>query len=308
MFSTSSPAIPTVAPDHAVKDVTMATFVADVIEASKTSLVLVDFWATWCGPCKQLTPVLEKLARESKGAVKLAKIDIDKNQPIAQQMGVQSVPSVFAFYQGRPVDAFTGALPETQIKTWIADLLKQTGAAADDKPGLELAYEQAAEHLATKDIAIARAIYVDILDMEPVNAVAHAGLVRCLIEEGKSAEARQMLDKIPADIAKDKVFAPVRAALELAEQASQAGTAAELEAKLVQNPADHQARFDLALAHYAAGQREEAVDQLLEIVRRARSWNEDAARKQLVKFFEALGVMDPLTISARKRLSSLLFS
>jgi len=307
MFSSLSSSPP---PPDAVKDVTLATFKADVLEASKQCVVLVDFWMPAHPPCKQLTSILEKLAQESKGAVKLAKIDIDKNQQIAQQMGVQSVPSVFAFFQARPVDAFAGALPEAQVKAWLVQRLKQTGGAGDpEKAGLETALKQAADFLAAKDIATAHSIYADILDMDPVNASAYAGLVRCLIEQGESAKARQMLDSAPAEIAKDKTFAPVRAALELAEQAGQTtGQAAELEAKLAQNPDDHQARFDLALACYAAGKRERAVDELLEIVRHARSWNEDAARKQLVKFFEAFGVMDPLTVSARKRLSSLLFS
>jgi len=309
MFSSlSATAAPT--PDPSVRDVTLATFKADVLEASKTALVLVDFWATWCEPCKQLTPLLEKLARASKGAVKLAKIDVDRNQPLAQQMGVQSVPSVFAFYAGRPVDGFAGALPEAQVKTWIDQLLAQTGAVGgDEKAGLETALKQASEFVAARDIATARAIYTDILDMEPTNAPSYAGLVRCLIEEGNAPGARQLLDAAPPALLKDKAFEPVRAALELMEQAGQSvGQAAEFEAKLAANPADHQARFDLALAHYAAGRREEAVDQLLEIVRRARTWNEDGARKQLVKFFEAFGNSDPLTLSARKRLSSIMFS
>ncbi len=297
------------AADNAVKDVTLATFKADVLDASRTSLVLVDFWAAWDGSCKQLTAVLEKLVRASKGAVKLAKIDVDRNQPIAQQMGVKSVPSVFAFHQGRPVDAFAGALPESQVKAWLDQLLKATGAGGEEKDGLETALKQAADYLAAKDIDTARAIYADILDMEPAHAVAYAGLVRCAVEEGDIIKAREILDAASAEVAKDKALAPLRAAIELAEQAGQsAGRATELEAKLAQNPADHQARFDLALASYAAGRREDAVDHLLEIVRRARTWNEDAARKQLVKFFEAFGATDPLTLSARKRLSSILFS
>jgi putative thioredoxin len=314
MFSPTPTAMPVTPAVDSVKDVDLANFVADVIEASKEAVVLVDFWATWCGPCKQLTPMLEKIARESKGAIRLAKVDIDKNQPIAQQMGVQSVPSVFAFYQGRPIDGFAGALPESQIKAWLDPIMKQASVGAkDDKPDLGLAFDQAREYRDAKDFVTARAVYLDILDMEPGNAPAYAGVIRCAIEEGDIAKARQMIDAAPPEIAKDKALLPERAALELAEQAARVGqggatTTAELEAKLVANPADHQARFDLALAFYAAGKREEAVDQLLEIVRLARTWNEDAARKQLVKFFEAFGVMDPLTISARKRLSSHLFS
>jgi putative thioredoxin len=310
MFSmSSSPSAPQ-ASDDAVRDVTLASFKADVLEASKQVLVLVAFWATWDGACQQLTAVLEKIARASKGTVKLAKVDVESNQPIAQQMGVQSVPSVFAFSQGRPVDAFAGALPEAQIKAWIDQILKASGGAVDEeKAGLETALKQAADFLAAKDTSMARSIYADIYDMDSANAPAYAGLVRCFIEEGELADARQMLDAAPAEMAKDKALDSVRAALELAEQAGAgAGQTAELEAKIAQNPADHQTRFDLALAYYAAGRREDAVDQLLEIVRRARTWNEDAARKQLVKFFEAFGATDPLTLSARKRLSSILFS
>jgi putative thioredoxin len=311
MFSSLSPtaSIDQVTQD-VIKDVTLATFKADVLEASKQAVVLVDFWATWCGPCKQLTPMLEKIARESKGAVRLAKIDVDKNQPIAQQMGVQSVPSVFAFVQGRPVDAFAGALPEAQIKTWVEQLVKASGInTGDDKAGLEIALQQAADLLAAQDISTARSIYADILDMEPGNVPSYAGLIRCLLEEKDFKAAREMFDATPPEMAKNKIFVSVRAALELAEQVGQdIGQVTELESKLTQNPADHQARFDLALTAYAAGDREKAVDCLLEIVKRARTWNEDAARKQLVKFFEAFGATDPLTISSRKRLSSILFS
>lgn len=308
MLSSLSP-VPIAATDDSVKNVDMATFVADVIEASKNALVLVDFWATWCGPCKQLTPVLEKIARESHGAVKLAKIDVDRNQPIAQQMGVQSVPSVFAFFGGRPVDGFAGALPEKQIKAWLEPLVKNAGVGGDEKAGLDTALAQAAEYLAEKDFVTSRAIYVDLLDIDPACAAAYAGLVRCDLDEGHLAQARQRLDAAPAAMAKDKVFDAVRAALELAEQAGQGGgEMSVLAAQVADNPADHQARFDLSLAYYAAGRREEAVDQLLEIIKQARTWNDDAARKQLVKFFEAFGLMDPLTIASRKRLSSILFS
>jgi putative thioredoxin len=309
MFSASADQSAPPPSGDAIKDVSLSTFMADVIEASKQQLVIVDFWATWCGPCKQLTPVLEKLVRAAKGAVRLAKIDIDRNPQIAQQMGVQSVPAVFAFFQGRPVDGFMGALPEAQVKQWIDKLLLATGAAAGDAgAGLETALKQAADFLAAKDIQTAQAIYADILDMEPTNAAAYAGLLRCLLALGDTAQAKQMLAKAPAEMVKDKAFDPVRAALELAEQAGQGGDAAELEAKLAKDPADPQARFDLALALYAAGKREDAVDHLLEIVRRNRAWNEDGARKQLVKFFEAFGPADPLTIAARKRLSSIMFS
>lgn len=293
-----------------IKDVSLATFMAEVIDASNERPVIVDFWAPWCGPCKQLGPLLEKLVRGAKGAVRLAKIDIDKNPQIAQQMQVQSIPAVFAFFRGQPVDGFMGALPESQLKAWIDSIIKATGAKAGGaEGGLETALKQAADFLASGDSATAQAIYADILDMEPANVPAYAGSLRCLLAQGHVAQARALLAQAPAAIAKDKAFDPIRAALELDEQAQKAaGSLAAFQERLRENPDDHQARFDLALAHYAAGAREAAVDELLDIVRRQRGWNEDAARKQLVKLFEAFGPTDPLTIAARKRLSALLFS
>lgn len=308
---------PSVAQGHAItadsiiKDVTLANFVVDVIEASRQRPVIVAFGSVRSGASKQLTPVLEKLTRAAKGAVHLAKIDIDREPEIAQQMGVQSVPAVFAFLQGRPVDGFMGAIPEAQIKTWLDRLLKASGGAVppdDDAVDLDSALKQAAEFLAAGDIVTARAVYADVLDQDAQNAGAHAGLVRCLVSGGEVTQARAMLDGLPPEIAKDKALNAARAAVELAEQAAKGGSVGDLQKKLEAHPDDHQTRFDLALAHYAAGQREEAVDQLLEIVRRNRSWNEDAARKQLVKFFEAFGLTDPLTIAVRRRLSSILFS
>jgi len=291
-----------------VKNVDLENFMVDVIEASKQRLVVVDFWAPWCGPCKQLTPILEKIIQSYKGAITLAKIDIDKNPEIAQQMGVQSIPAVFAFFAGRPVDGFMGVQTEAQVKSWIERLLKATGAPVHADGGVGTALKQAAEFLAAKDYTAAQSIFADILDMEPTNPVAYAGFLRCLVATNLMDEAREMLANAPPEIAKDKALEPVRTALELAEQAGQGGSINELQAKLRSNAQDHQARFDLAMAYYAAGNKEAAVDELLEIIRRDRKWNDDGARKQLVKLFEAIGLMDPLTVAARKRLSSLLFS
>jgi len=296
-----------------VKDVGLENFVPDVIEASRERIVVVDFWATWCGPCKELTPALEKVIRAYDGSVHLAKVDIDKNPEIAQQLRIQSVPAVFAFFRGQPVDGFMGAMPESQIKAWIEKLVKAVGAAGGapalpQDTGIEFALEQAAETLASGDAQTARALYNDVLGAEPTNVTAFAGVLRSMVTLGEASKAKQMLDKAPAEIAKHKELVSVRAAIELAEQTAGAGSTSELEAKIAQNENDHQVRFDLAMALYAKGEKEPAVNQLLEIVRRSRTWNEDAARKQLVKFFEAFGSTDPLTISARKRLSSIMFS
>ena len=300
---------PPLPPADLIKDVDLATFMRDVIEESKLQPVVVDFWATWCGPCKQLTPVLEKLVKAANGAVKLAKVDIDRNPQIAQQMGVQSVPAVFAFFQGRPLDGFLGAQTEGQVKSWLDKLVATTGAQPAGGDDLASALKQAEAFLLEGDLMAAQSIFAEVLEVDPANATAYAGVLRCLLAANDPVGARQLLDAAPPDIAKHKALDGPRTALELAEQAGQAGAdTTELDAKLAVNPADHQARFDLAMAHYAGGRREAAVDALLDIVRRQRSWNEDAARKQLVKFFEAFGPTDPLTIDGRKRLSSILFS
>jgi putative thioredoxin len=294
-----------------VKDVSLANFMADVLDASRTKLVIADFWAPWCGPCKQLGPVLEKVVRANAESVSLAKIDIDRNPEIAQQMRVQSIPAVFAFFQGQPVDGFMGALPESQIKAWIEKLLKAIGGALPQNPAAELesALKQAAASLTQGDAATAQAIYADILAVHHDSAAAYAGVMRCFLAQGETETARKMMDEAPPEIVSDKAIDSVRTALELMEQAQQAsGSLKDLQAAIGKNQDDHQARFDLALAHYAAGHREEAVDALLEIVRRNRAWNDEAARKQLVKLFETFGFNDPLSIDGRKRLSSILFS
>jgi len=309
LLTSSAPATAPAGPSL-IKDSSTESFMADVIEASQTVPVIVDFWATWCGPCKQLGPALEKAVREARGAVRLVKIDIDRNQDLATQMRIQSVPAVYAFFQGRPVDGFVGALPESQIKAFIQRLLQMPGGAEPAGPSpVEQAVEQAQAALADGDHGAASAIFAQVLAHEAQNAPAIAGLARCHIAVGELAEAKQILAGAVAETAKHQAIVAAQAALELAEQAGQAsGQAAELRQRLERDPADHQARYDLALALYAQGERETAIDELLDLVRRARQWNEGAARKQLVKLFEALGPTDPLTLSARRRLSSLLFS
>ncbi len=287
-------------------DSSTANFAQDVIDASRERPIIVDFWAPWCGPCKQLGPALEKVVTNAKGAVALVKINIDENQALAQQLRIQSIPAVYAFFQGRPVDGFMGAVPESQVKQFVDRLVQTSGG--DASGGLAEVLEHAKEALAAGDVALATQIYTEVQQVEPGNPEAIAGLARIKIQAKDLAGAKEILATAPKEIGNHAEIVAARTAIELAEQAESAGPVNELKAQVEANPQDHQARFDLAMALYAAGQREEAVEQLLDVVRRDRKWNEEAARKQLVKFFEALGPMDPLTIDARKRLSSILFS
>ena len=287
-----------------VKNGSTATFMDDVVDASHEAAVIVDFWAPWCGPCKQLGPALEKAVRDARGTVRMVKINIDENPEIAQQMRIQSIPAVYAFKDGRPVDGFVGALPESQIKQFVSRLAGAAGPSPVDE-----AVALAKEAFATGDFSRAGNIYGQVLQHDPDNIEAMAGLARVAIAQKDYAEARQILDKIPAASAAHAEVAAARAGLELAETGEKAqGAVAELRHRLERDPKDHQARIDLASALFAGDEREEAVDELLDLVRRDRKWNEEAARKQLVKFFEALGPTDPLTIAGRKRLSSILFS
>ncbi|AWU94347.1 thioredoxin family protein [Azospirillum ramasamyi] len=294
-----------------VKDSSDRAFMADVIEASRDVPVIVDFWAPWCGPCKQLGPIIEKVVRAARGAVRLVKIDTDANPMIASQLRVQSIPAVYAFFQGRPVDGFMGALPESQVKAFVDKLValaKQAGVGGGADDMLEEAFAQAKEMMEGGDLQGALDLYSQIMQAEPENAQAYAGIVRCLIAAGDLENAKQMLAQAPEAIAKDKELANVRASLDVAEQAANAGPIPELMEKVARDPNDHASRFDLAMALFAAGKREAAVDELLEIFKRDRTWNDDGARKQLVKFFEAFGQTDPLTVKTRRRLSTMMFS
>ncbi|WP_066919280.1 thioredoxin [Methylobacterium sp. CCH5-D2] len=286
-----------------IKDTTTATFRQDVIAESMNRPVLVDFWAPWCGPCKQLTPVLEKAVTAAGGAVVLVKMNIDEHPSIAGQLGIQSIPAVIAFQRGQPVDGFMGAVPESQVKEFIARLAGPAGPSP-----IEAALEEATRLIAEGDLAGASEIYAAILEQEPDNVAALAGLAKIQLDAGELENARQVLAMVPEAKAADPALAGIRAALELAEQAASLGDLAGLQARVEANPDDHQARFDLALGLAARGDRTSAVDHLIEIRRRDRDWNEDGARKQLLQFFEAWGVMDPDAIRGRRKLSTLLFS
>ena len=285
-----------------VKDTTTATFRQDVIAESMKQAVLVDFWAPWCGPCKQLAPVLEKVVREAKGKVKLVKMNIDEHPTIAGQLGVQSIPAVVAFVQGQPVDAFMGAVPESQIKAFVDKLSDAAGPSPVEK-----ALEEAATRAAAGDLQGAAQLYAAVLQHEPENIAAIGGMAKLYVDAGDLDRARDMLALAPPEKASDPALAPARTAIELAEQAAALGDMADLERRVAANADDHEARFDLALALNARNRRVEAAEALVEIVRRDRSWNEDGARKQLLQFFEAWGPKDEATMVGRRRLSAVLF-
>jgi putative thioredoxin len=291
------------ATDTTIKEATTQSFIKDVIEESRRQPVLVDFWAPWCGPCKQLTPILEKVVRGAKGKLKLVKMNIDEHPSIPGQMGIQSIPAVIAFVNGQPADGFLGALPESQVVAFVERLTKGR-VSAEDKDLLK----GADAALAEDDPAGAAELYARVLADEPTNVQALAGLARCYVASGALDQAKQTLAMIPESKHGDAAVAAARAAVELAEQATSLGPINELEQKVAANPLDHQSRFDLALALNAQGLRKEALDHLIEITRRDRKWNDDGARKQLVQLFDAWGPNDETTIEGRKRLSSILFA
>jgi len=298
-------AAPPAAPDL-IKETTTQTFVKDVIEESKRQPVLIDFWAEWCGPCRQLTPILEKAVRAAKGRVKLVKMNIDQHPAIPGQMGIQSIPAVIAFVGGQPADGFMGAIPESQVNAFIDKLTK--GVPAAGEPNIAEILKEAETLLAEGDAAAAAQVYAEALSFDATNIAALAGLAKCYITTGAVEQAKQTLAMVPESKRSDAAVKAVQAAIDLAEQAKSVGPVGDLEQKVAANPLDHQARFDLATALNANGKRGEATSQLLEIVKRDRKWNDDGARRQLVQFFEAWGGADEATIEGRKRLSTILFS
>ncbi|MEJ5022319.1 thioredoxin [Ochrobactrum vermis] len=287
-----------------VKDTTTASFQADVITESRNQPVLVDFWAPWCGPCKQLTPIIEKAVRDAAGAVKLVKMNIDEHPAIAGQLGIQSIPAVIAFVNGQPVDGFMGAVPESKVKEFIAKI----GGPSDAEAALAEAITAANELMEAGDFVQASEIFSSILHAVPDNIDAVVGLATCLLESGDAEKAREILAQLPAEQQSAPAVRALEARLALADQVKLIGDPIELEKRIQADPKDYQARFDLAQVRNAQGRREDAANELLFIMKADREWNEDGARKQLLQFFEAWGNADPATLGARRKLSSLLFS
>jgi putative thioredoxin len=291
------------APEGLIKETTTQGFMKDVIEESKRQPVLIDFWAPWCGPCKQLTPILEKVVKAAKGKIKLVKLNTDKHPAIPGQLGIQSLPTVFAFVNGQPVDGFMGNLSESQVVAFLERITK--GKIGGEEKDLLVAADAA---LAQGDATSAADLYAQVLAEDAGNVAALGGLARAYVKTGAIEQAKQTLAMVPEAKGNDPAVVAARAELDLSEQAKSVGPIDQLEQKIAANPLDHQARFDLAVALNSKNRRQEAVDHLIEIVRRDRKWNDDGARKQLVQFFDAWGPTDEATVAGRKKLSSILFA
>jgi putative thioredoxin len=300
-----APKQPPVGDAEIIKDGDIATFAQDVIYASQSVPVLVDFWAPWCGPCKQLTPILEKVVKAAKGKVRLVKINIDENPELAQQLRIQSVPMVYAFVGGQPVTGFAGAQPESQVKALVDRLVSAGSGAAPAAADVLGAAQAAAE---AGDARRAAALYEEVMAEDPTNPEAIGGLARCMLSLGRVQEAKRVLDSAPKEHANHTAISGARAAVALAQEAGELGDATMLLARLEGNPDDHDARYRLATLLFLRGQVEAAMDHLIQIVRRDRSWGDDQARRQLVRFFDALGPKHPATLKGRRMLSTVLFS
>jgi len=297
------------APADVVKDTDQTNFARDVIEGSMQRPVIVDFWAPWCEPCKTLGPLLEKVVKEQNGKVQLVKLNVDENSALAQQLRIQSLPTVYAFYQGRPLDGFQGAQQESGVRQFVEEIAAMAGdPEAQAQEAVEQTLEQARGALDAGEVATAQSMYLKVLERDEQNVQALAGLIRCHLANDDVTGARELFDGLTEDVQAKPELESARAAIELAEQSAGTGEIGELEQRIAADPGDLQARYDLAMAYNAAGRREEACDQLLDIVKRDRHWEDEAARAQLVKFFEAWGAQDPVTRSARRRLSSILFA
>ena len=290
------------------KDSSTSEFRADVIEASNNVIIVVDFWATWCGPCKTLTPILEKVISKSKGLVELVKIDVDKNQELSTQLRIQSIPAVIAFSNGQPIDAFQGALPESEVQKWIDQLISQHGKNVAPSP-VEEALISAEQAFESNDIGSAGALYAQVLNIEEKNTKALAGMAKCYLKAEKIDKAREIIDKIPDELNVDENIRSVISAVELAEESSSSSDDIENLHKIIEkDPKNLQAKFDLGIALYGNGEVEAAIDRLIEVIKENRDWRDGEAKQQLLKIFEAHGPTDPITVLGRRKLSSILFS